>query len=126
VAGAPGRAFWRHSARLFLGFWIERLRCQLSAGLLEQNFHFTFGLFQVFWQSRESWTPSSNSFMASSSERFALSSFRTISSRRASECSKSGFFEGSVFFAGVGFTVVNSLYRWQRIAKIGRWSKPAF
>jgi hypothetical protein len=47
--------------------------------------------------------------MASSSERFALSSFRTISSRRANECSKSGFFEGSGFFAGVGFTGVISI-----------------
>src|SRR6266403_3646724 len=33
---------------LFLGFWIERFCYHLSARLLEQNFHFAFGLFQVF------------------------------------------------------------------------------
>src|ERR1700676_1727374 len=62
---------------------------------------------RYFWQSRESCTPSSNNFMASSSERFAPSSFPTISSRRVSEHSKSGFFAASDFFAGVGFKDAN-------------------
>src|ERR1700676_3295819 len=33
---------------LFLGVGIERLRGQLAAGLLQQNFYFALGLFQVF------------------------------------------------------------------------------
>src|SRR5256712_10224703 len=57
-----------------------------------------------FWHSRESATPSSKSFMASSSESCGLSSRRTTSSRRASDFSKSGFFGGSGFLTGVEFT----------------------
>src|ERR1700676_348988 len=33
---------------LFLGFGIERLRGQFAAGLLEQNFYFALGIFQMF------------------------------------------------------------------------------
>src|SRR5258708_1220641 len=63
-----------------------------------------------FWHSRESSTPSSNSFMASSKASCGLSSRRTTSSRRASDFSKSGFFGGSGFFAGVvEFTRANFL-----------------
>src|SRR5437667_3785187 len=50
-----------------------------------------------FWHSRESATPSSKSFMASSSESCGLSRRRTTSSRRARERSKSGFLGGSGF-----------------------------
>src|SRR5271154_4311804 len=42
-----------------------------------------------FWHSRESFTPSSKSFIASSSERSALSSLFTTSSSRASDFSNS-------------------------------------
>src|ERR1700676_5798400 len=49
-----------------------------------------------FWHSRESTTPSSKSFMASSRESCGLSRRRTPSSRRASDFSKSGFFGGGV------------------------------
>src|SRR6266849_5044583 len=52
-----------------------------------------------FWHSRDSPTPSSNSFIASSKDSCGLSSRRTTSSSRASERSKSGFFWGSGFFA---------------------------
>src|SRR4029077_10995989 len=51
-----------------------------------------------FWHSRERCTPSSNNFMASSSESCGLSSFRTTSSSRDNDLSKSGFFVASVFF----------------------------
>src|SRR5215472_17418217 len=51
-----------------------------------------------FWHSRESPTPSSKSFIASSRESCGLSSLRTTSSSLASERSKSGFFTGSGFF----------------------------
>src|SRR6266581_3353487 len=54
-----------------------------------------------FWHSRESATPSSKSFMASSSESCGLSRRRTTSSRRARERSKSGFLGGSGFL-GLG------------------------
>ncbi len=47
--------------------------------------------------------PSSNSFMASSRGRLAHSSLRTISSRRAKDCSNACFFSGSVFLPGVEF-----------------------
>src|SRR5258708_5158037 len=57
-----------------------------------------------FWHSRESATPSSNSFIASSRESCGLSRRRTTSSRRASERSKSGFFEGSGFLGAGKFT----------------------
>src|SRR6266568_5436396 len=50
-----------------------------------------------FWHSRESATPSSKNFMASSSESCGLSRRRTTSSRRARERSKSGFLGGSGF-----------------------------
>src|SRR6266581_4446537 len=54
-----------------------------------------------FSHSRESATPSSKSFMASSSESCGLSRRRTTSSRRARERSKSGFLGGSGFL-GLG------------------------
>src|SRR5271165_2849954 len=57
-----------------------------------------------FWHSRESATPSSKSFMASSSESWGLSRRRTTSSRRASERSKSGFLGGSGFLGAGEFT----------------------
>src|SRR5258708_29159553 len=50
-----------------------------------------------FWHSRDSATPSSKSFIASSSDSCRLSSRRTTSSSRASERSKSGFFGADVF-----------------------------
>src|SRR5712671_30075 len=57
-----------------------------------------------FWHSRESATPSSNNFMASSSDSCGLSSFRTTSSSRARERSKSGFFASSGFLGTGVFT----------------------
>src|SRR5256884_894433 len=57
-----------------------------------------------FWHSRESATPSSKSFIASSKESCGLSNRRTTSSRRASERSKSGFFCGSRFLGAGEFT----------------------
>src|SRR5258708_4896238 len=57
-----------------------------------------------FWHSRESATPSSNNFIASSSESCGLSSLRTTSSSRANDRSKSGFFCGSGFFGAGMFT----------------------
>src|SRR2546428_8257546 len=57
-----------------------------------------------FWHSRESATPSSKSFIASSSESWGLSSRRTTSSRRARERSKSGFFGGSGLLGAGEFT----------------------
>src|SRR5277367_2842121 len=56
-----------------------------------------------FWHSRESSTPSSKSFMASSRESCGLSRRRTTSSRRPRDFSKSGFFGGSGFLSGVEF-----------------------
>src|ERR1700732_3700064 len=44
----PAAHFGRVRLGLFLGFGIERLRSQFAAGLLEQKFHFAFGLFQMF------------------------------------------------------------------------------
>src|SRR3974390_882037 len=44
---APARAR-RRRLGIFLGFGIECLCRHFAAGLLEQNFHFAFGLFQVF------------------------------------------------------------------------------
>src|SRR5437762_10793300 len=57
-----------------------------------------------FWHSRESATPSSNNFIASSRESCGLSSLRTTSSSRARERSNSGFLGGSGFFATGLFT----------------------
>src|ERR1700675_2260513 len=44
----PAARFGRVRLGLFLGLGIERLRDQYAAGLLEQKFHFAFGLFQMF------------------------------------------------------------------------------
>jgi len=57
-----------------------------------------------FWHSRESATPSSNNFIASSSDSCGLSNFRTTSSSRARERSKSGFLGESGFFGTGVFT----------------------
>src|SRR5713101_8901434 len=72
-----------------------------------------------FWHSRESATPSSNSFIASSRDNCGLSSRRTTSSRRARERSKSGFFGGSGFLGAGEFTrsariLYRGAYFWQR------------
>src|SRR5450755_1389770 len=57
-----------------------------------------------FWHSRESATPSSNNFIASSRDSCGLSSRRTTSSRRCRDFSKSGFLGGSGFLMGTEFT----------------------
>jgi len=112
---------------LFLGFWIERLRCQLSAGLLEQNYHFAFACSRCFWQSRESWTPSSNSFHGfiqrevrtlQLSDNFFQARQRMPRNRASSRAR---------FFSPALDSRLSFLFtRWQRVAKIGCWIKGAF
>jgi len=125
VAGCARRAFWRHSAKTLPRFWIERFRYHLSARLLEQNFHFAFACSRCFWQSRESCTPSRNSFMLIQREVCTLQLSDNFFQARQ-RMLEIGLLRGLGFFRRVGFTVVISLYRWQRVAKIGCWIKGAF
>src|ERR1700732_499365 len=58
-----------------------------------------------FWHSRESLTPSSNNFIASSSESSVFSRRLTTSSRRPSDFSKSDFLGASAALLVAGFTL---------------------
>ena len=75
---SEGAVFAYLGAELVIRAGLEWFRGHFAAGLLHQDLDASLGLLQRFWQLRESATPSSNNFMASSSERFASSSLRTI------------------------------------------------
>src|SRR6266478_6314222 len=91
-------------SRFAIAFRFKRLRHQFAVRLLQQNLDLALGFFQLLLHLRDNSTPSSKSFIASSSESCGLSSLRTTSSRRASERSKSGFFCGSGLFGAGVFT----------------------
>jgi len=71
---------------------------------------------RCFWQSRESWTPSRTvSWLHPARGSHSQLSDNFFQARQ--RMLEIGLLRGSIFFAGVGFTVVISLYRWQRSRK---------
>ena len=87
----------------------------------EQNFHFALGLLEIFLAvARKLHAFFQTASWPRRADRFALSSFPTISSRGASEYSKSGFFADFGLFCRSGIHGCHGLHSLTMSAKVSR------